>query len=96
MCVAVEFLSLLMFFCSARFLYSSSLPLFHQPRGQTVAIPADRKKKCVTVSTCYSSIRMAHTSASEPGKFCGFRNRLGLERSPYLLQHANNPVDWYV
>ncbi|HET9122142.1 MAG TPA: DUF255 domain-containing protein, partial [Acidiferrobacteraceae bacterium] len=23
------------------------------------------------------------------------RNRLGLETSPYLLQHAHNPVDWY-
>ncbi|HEU4364942.1 MAG TPA: thioredoxin domain-containing protein [Candidatus Krumholzibacteria bacterium] len=23
------------------------------------------------------------------------RNRLALEKSPYLLQHANNPVDWY-
>lgn len=22
-------------------------------------------------------------------------NRLSLERSPYLLQHATNPVDWY-
>ena len=22
-------------------------------------------------------------------------NRLASERSPYLLQHANNPVDWY-
>ena len=22
-------------------------------------------------------------------------NRLGIETSPYLLQHANNPVDWY-
>ena len=22
-------------------------------------------------------------------------NRLGREKSPYLLQHANNPVDWY-
>ena len=22
-------------------------------------------------------------------------NRLSSERSPYLLQHANNPVDWY-
>ncbi|MGA3205926.1 MAG: thioredoxin domain-containing protein, partial [Bryobacteraceae bacterium] len=22
-------------------------------------------------------------------------NRLGSEKSPYLLQHANNPVDWY-
>lgn len=24
-----------------------------------------------------------------------FRNRLANESSPYLLQHANNPVDWY-
>ncbi len=24
-----------------------------------------------------------------------FSNRLALETSPYLLQHANNPVDWY-
>ena len=23
-------------------------------------------------------------------------NRLVKERSPYLLQHAHNPVDWYV
>ena len=22
-------------------------------------------------------------------------NRLAFEKSPYLLQHANNPVDWY-
>ena len=22
-------------------------------------------------------------------------NRLAKEKSPYLLQHANNPVDWY-
>ena len=24
-----------------------------------------------------------------------FTNRLLLETSPYLLQHAHNPVDWY-
>ena len=24
-----------------------------------------------------------------------FRNRLAQEKSPYLLQHAANPVDWY-
>ncbi|MFH1754915.1 MAG: thioredoxin domain-containing protein, partial [Candidatus Latescibacterota bacterium] len=23
------------------------------------------------------------------------QNRLGKEKSPYLLQHADNPVDWY-
>ncbi|KKK63486.1 hypothetical protein LCGC14_2993780, partial [marine sediment metagenome] len=25
----------------------------------------------------------------------GNKNRLSKEKSPYLLQHANNPVDWY-
>jgi len=39
---------------------------------------------------------MAHSSESKPGRFHGFHNRLGLERSPYLLQHANNAVDWYI
>ena len=24
-----------------------------------------------------------------------YSNRLAKEKSPYLLQHANNPVDWY-
>ena len=24
-----------------------------------------------------------------------FKNRLAQEKSPYLLQHAENPVDWY-
>jgi uncharacterized protein YyaL (SSP411 family) len=26
---------------------------------------------------------------------CGVPNRLASEKSPYLLQHAHNPVDWY-
>ncbi|CAD6192483.1 unnamed protein product [Caenorhabditis auriculariae] len=25
----------------------------------------------------------------------GFTNRLALEKSPYLLQHKHNPIDWY-
>ena len=29
--------------------------------------------------------------ASEAGRL----NRLSKEKSPYLLQHARNPVDWY-
>ena len=24
-----------------------------------------------------------------------YQNRLAFEKSPYLLQHADNPVDWY-
>ncbi|KZC07269.1 Spermatogenesis-associated protein 20 [Dufourea novaeangliae] len=37
---------------------------------------------------------MASTSNSK-NKQEGKKNRLALEKSPYLLQHATNPVDWY-
>ena len=30
-----------------------------------------------------------------PTPAAGSSNRLGLETSPYLLQHANDPVDWW-
>src|SRR5262245_12337489 len=33
--------------------------------------------------------------AAEPKKDAGPANRLAKESSPYLLQHAHNPVDWY-
>ena len=36
---------------------------------------------------------MQHKSAEGSGK--KHYNRLKLEKSPYLLQHADNPVDWY-
>src|SRR5574341_835470 len=36
------------------------------------------------------------TSHASPGPEAPrFTNRLVRERSPYLLQHAHNPVDWY-
>lgn len=39
---------------------------------------------------------MAATSISDAGGGEGRRpNRLALEKSPYLLQHQYNPVDWY-
>jgi uncharacterized protein len=31
----------------------------------------------------------------QPPRDSSFRNRLQFEKSPYLLQHAANPVDWY-
>jgi uncharacterized protein len=34
-------------------------------------------------------------NAAEPKKETGPANRLGKESSPYLLQHAHNPVDWF-
>ena len=36
------------------------------------------------------------TPAADPkGKEKGKPNRLAKESSPYLLQHAHNPVDWF-
>ena len=34
-------------------------------------------------------------TSHEPKKSRSLWNRLGNEKSPYLLQHAGNPVDWY-
>src|SRR3954454_24890917 len=34
-------------------------------------------------------------AAAEPKKESGPANRLAKESSPYLLQHAHNPTDWY-
>src|SRR5438309_5519889 len=38
------------------------------------------------------SLIALHVAAAEPPKHS---NRLAKETSPYLLQHAHNPVDWF-
>ena len=42
----------------------------------------------------YTNSRKVNLGYDEAIKIMG-ENRLGLESSPYLLQHAKNPVDWY-
>ena len=42
-----------------------------------------------------SAAATAKDQASRSGGPSGFQNRLAKESSPYLLQHAHNPVDWY-
>src|SRR6266436_3594509 len=37
----------------------------------------------------------ARRSQSDAAKMSEHTNRLAQEKSPYLLQHAHNPVDWY-
>lgn len=34
-------------------------------------------------------------SSTSSDKSTGHQNKLAFEKSPYLLQHATNPVDWY-
>jgi len=36
-----------------------------------------------------------HEATNDPSIAEHGANRLIREKSPYLLQHANNPVDWY-
>ena len=38
---------------------------------------------------------VARTRHKQPDGSPQYTNRLVLESSPYLLQHAHNPVDWY-
>ena len=38
-----------------------------------------------------AGVRLMATGSGVPNKP---KNRLANEKSPYLLQHANNPVDW--
>ena len=49
------------------------------------------------ISMTYSSEVLAearHTSAKNPDGSWKYTNKLAAESSPYLLQHAHNPVDW--
>ncbi len=39
--------------------------------------------------------RLADAARARAGGLHRYTNRLALERSPYLLQHAHNPVNWY-
>ncbi|XP_017271721.1 spermatogenesis-associated protein 20 isoform X2 [Kryptolebias marmoratus] len=48
---------------------------------------------------CYPSLSVCRSMATGGGRSSSTHqkhtNRLAEERSPYLLQHAHNPVDWY-
>lgn len=46
------------------------------------------------MSRLFSVSAMA-TSSSSKESDSSVPNKLALEKSPYLLQHANNPVQWY-
>ncbi|CAL2032712.1 unnamed protein product [Caenorhabditis brenneri] len=39
--------------------------------------------------------RLTHATKEVIRMASTYKNRLGQEKSPYLLQHANNPIDWY-
>ncbi len=49
---------------------------------------------CIVLSAVFMVILTTNVKGAEINKM-GKQNRLAKEKSPYLLQHADNPVDWY-
>ena len=45
--------------------------------------------------SCIYTFRIEYSAHASGSKDMKHTNRLIKEKSPYLLQHANNPVDWY-
>src|SRR5437868_963458 len=62
------------------------------------------KRSLLTFGVVLIALARAAAAAEEPRELLTdakpepppkFTNRLAKEKSPYLLQHAHNPVDWY-
>ncbi|KAK2536897.1 Spata20 [Columba livia] len=56
------------------------------------AAPLRSARRCVFIT---GSVTMATGGTTSPPSIPRHTNRLINEKSPYLLQHAHNPVDWY-
>ena len=56
----------------------------------------DPTKSTPPLGAAPSSLSGEKPSSSSGHASKGALNRLGLQRSPYLLQHATNPVEWCV
>ena len=70
------------------------LPSYMPPPGASPAAPEvmDRFARALGVRGEGYRPRTRHHG---PNGWAKYTNRLFLETSPYLLQHAHNPVDWY-
>ncbi|MEJ2407689.1 MAG: DUF255 domain-containing protein [Candidatus Thiodiazotropha sp.] len=72
-----------------------SLPLLAAPQYRGVERPMELEEK---LTQAYLAKGVGYRPRTEHFKADGaptYINRLILEDSPYLLQHAHNPVDWY-
>ena len=52
--------------------------------------PMSRERYAAMRATCYGA-----AMSTSPSRFSAQPNRLAHETSPYLLQHQDNPVDWW-
>src|ERR1700676_466590 len=70
------------------------MALFWKGHSMRFAKPSVLLLALVTLGAAF--LIAAYFNATEPEKSePGPANRLAKESSPYLLQHAHNPVDWY-
>ncbi|XP_071954098.1 spermatogenesis-associated protein 20-like [Antedon mediterranea] len=74
-----------MFKCISR-LRPALLPTFYAPNRRHLQLGLVRNMATTTTST---------TTGTASGSQPKFKNSLSKEKSPYLLQHAANPVNWY-
>ncbi len=64
-------------------------------RGRRLGRAAASDVKVLVAAALLVSTMLLTTGYADPGETVAPTNHLGGETSPYLLQHAHNPVDWY-
>ncbi|MBC2716351.1 MAG: thioredoxin domain-containing protein [Desulfobacteraceae bacterium] len=68
---------------------------FYLPQPGARAYDKDLIKKLAQVRKLRGQTYQPRTKHLQPDGWAKYTNRLFLESSPYLLQHAHNPVNWY-
>jgi len=76
-------------------LVQAGSPAKTDPLPGAAPFSAELRQKLMTALAEKGSTYHPHTRHLRPDGAPRFTNRLILESSPYLLQHAHNPVDWY-
>ncbi|XP_041780472.1 spermatogenesis-associated protein 20 isoform X1 [Anopheles merus] len=67
----------------------------HQPSPHHPLASSTQVRSCSNHSKAPPQSGQATMAANSSGTEPKFTNRLKQEKSPYLLQHAHNPVEWY-
>ncbi|XP_072960415.1 uncharacterized protein [Typha angustifolia] len=81
------------------FSYPMATALFSSPPLPSCMLPSLLRLRFISLPSlprrCVQASSMASAAGSSAPPPSRHTNRLASEHSPYLLQHAHNPVDWY-
>lgn len=72
-----------------------STGLFTTPQPGAESYDTDLIRTLENAAALRGSDYQPRTRHLRPDGWARYTNRLFLESSPYLLQHAHNPVNWY-